>query len=276
MASGFFLSNGARSGGSGYPSSITLFGHLISFQWMNQWVENTFGKQLGDGWGVRNWFGPSQEGDWSRTGGSMDYWHILLGIILWLIVMLVLLKLWFSDETKIALSLVIYSFLATLSVVVWTIQQIDKKLPGEYLSAGEVSEFKLYIRPVIITVFLWSIISLIFGAIIPQSMTSVSLDILTLFFISVIVIPFTEASFFGGIFLAVAARFLGIIPSIVLISFVTGGFHQFVFSTSQFNLIMSIVFGFMTYPLALKYKSKEPLIDSHILANFIAFICKLI
>jgi len=257
------------------------------FRSWNQWVENTFGRIVGDGFGVRNWFGPCEEGDWSRTGGNIDKYHIPLAFITALLVFLGAVSYANLGDLVNAIKFVIYLFMGIFVLLIYFTQISNKKVPGEFLHAGYIQDFKKYLKISLLISVIFISIYLLLGSLTAQTITpliqsitfpmseKLSLIESILICISIILFfPFIESSFFSGAFTPSFARYIGIIPSIFLISFAMGLFHLIVVGFSPLGVFMAILFGLMTNTITLWSMSKEIAIDSHIMVNSIAFVLK--
>ena len=243
--------------GSGYPNR---------FQSLNQWFENTFGRLVGDGFGVRNWFGPCQEGDWTELYDIKDWWHIAL-----LTCFSTIIGIYLVTTNNLALG--ILSFGMPIGVyAIYSAQTSNKRMILEWCAPKYLQE---QLKLPILIVSLWVISSVILHVLLPQQIITSAvptlLDQILNFYIPIINTPIIETFVFSAFVLSFAV-YLGIIPSVSVISITVGIFHFVIFKGEPINIILSIILWFFLLALILKYKNPLPAVFGHSLANTLAII----
>lgn len=149
---------------------------------------------------------------------------------------------------------------------------LNKKVPGEFMSSGDLEDFWKYTKYGTIAVAIWLALYLMLlkGFFQPQSVVPFSGLLST--GVLLIAIPVIETAFFVGFVLATSATLIGIIPAVILASALTGGFHWWVFQATPVHMYMSMLYGLIVYPVALAFKSKYPAVHAHILANLASLL----
>lgn len=257
MASGFYLSGGGAQRSGAYNNGFF-------YSW-NQWFERHFGRIVGDGFGVRNWFGPSREGDWTDIDPKTFDWGVpffFLGLLPSIFLAL--------DEKTLTIG-VIYFIFSILAYTATTFNYFNKYSLFEGIGTDPKNISKKHFLHGLIILTLWLGISY-FISIVPQQIIGLTvLGIISTIF----TLPMMETVVLGHIFIPSTARYTGIVPAIFIIGTFIGLLHGKIFNYNLTQMVLSALFSIMLYPLILKWRDST-IIYLHMFANTLITILSII